>query len=623
MADLASILGPGGALARSLGGYEHRPQQLEVASAVADALRDERPLLVEAGTGTGKTLAYLVPAALSGKRVVVSTASKNLQEQILGKDIPLLTGVIDKKITAAVLKGVGNYVCLRRYAETADTDDPELEKVSAWLATTTTGDRSELVTVPEDAPVWRSVTTTPEARLGPKCPFFDRCFVTQARRRAARAELIIVNHHLFFADATLRDAGARVLPDFDAVVFDEAHALEDVATEHFGVSFSSLRATALARDAERALPPESWRLVEEVKNRSELLFELLRRRLEGTAARAVAPADLFAAGERREAWFALDAALEALAAHAARREGEEEAEAVARRAGDLRRDLAVVAEGDERRHVRWAETRGRALFLRASPVDVAPILHRHLPRTAIYTSATLTAAGTFDFIRERLGLEDDTTELSVVSPFDYPRNALLYLPRDLPLPDHPGFPDAAVARMAELVELTGGRALLLFTSWRALRHAAAVLRPRLPYPVLVQGESPRGALLDSFRRDIGSVLLATNSFREGVDVPGEALSLVVIDRLPFQPPDDPLAAARAARLEERGEDPFLRQHVPRAAIALKQAFGRLIRRHDDRGIVAILDARILKRSYGNDLLSTLPPAARTSSLEQARRFWCR
>jgi ATP-dependent DNA helicase DinG len=250
-------------------------------------------------------------------------------------------------------------------------------------------------------------------------------------------------------------------------------------------------------------------------------------------------------------------------------------------------------------------------------------VRQHVPATAVYTSATLSTAGRFDFIRDRLGLNDDVAELSVASPFAYPERALLYLPRDLPLPDDPAYMAAATERMAQLAEITAGRALVLFTSWRALRQAAAILRARLPFPVLVQGESPRGALLSAFRRDVGSVLLATSSFREGVDVPGEALSLVIIDRLPFQPPDDPLAAARAARIEERGEDAFLRHHLPRAAIALKQAFGRLIRRRDDRGIVAILDARILVRNYGRDLVATLPPAARTSALEQVRRFWHR
>jgi ATP-dependent DNA helicase DinG len=631
---VADVLGPGGALARALPGWESRPQQLEMAEAVAATLEDGGPLLVEAGTGTGKTLAYLVPAILSGKRVVVSTASKNLQEQIWGHDVPLLRGVLG--FSAAVLKGVGNYLCLRRYAE-APGDLERLEDVSAWLAGTTTGDRAELATVPEEDPVWRHVTTTSEARLGPKCPFFDRCFVTNARRAAAKADVVIVNHHLLLADAALRgDGGAGVLPEHDAVIIDEAHALEEVATEHFGVAVSTGRLAVLARDAEKALGHP----VDELQARADTFFIAVRRRLGGPAARAATPGDLFDPGEPREAWFRLDAALEALASHAKRRVGgstgsagggglppgstEHEAiAAIARRAEGVRADLAAVAEGTPR-HVRWYEADARAVHLHASPVEVGPLLRgRVFDRVGatVLTSATLTAGGSFDYARARLGLDEDTPRLGLASPFDYAAQALLYLPRDLPLPDDPGFHDAAVARMAELADVTRGRALLLFTSWRAVRHAAAALRGRLAYPVRVQGEGPRHALLDAFRRDVGSVLLATSSFWEGVDVPGEALSLVVVDKLPFQPPDDPLAAARASRLAERGEDPFRGHHLPRAAIALKQAFGRLIRRKDDRGIVAVLDGRILGRGYGQVFLSSLPPAARTSAFEQVRRFW--
>jgi ATP-dependent DNA helicase DinG len=622
--ELAAILGPGGALARAFPGYEHRPQQLAMARAVAAALEDRAPLLVEAGTGTGKTLAYLVPAILSGKRVVVSTASKNLQEQLVANDLPLLRRVLDRAFEAAVLKGVSNYLCLRRYAEGGGldlVDGDHVARISEWLGRTASGDRAELAVIPEDAPAWRQVTTSAEARLGPRCPFFERCFVTQARRAAGRADVIVVNHHLLFADAVLRgDAGSAVLPEHDAVIFDEAHAIEDVATEHFGASVSTLRLAALARDAERAFGHP----VPEVIARAEGLFAAVRRRLGPANGRVSAPDDLFGPGERREAWLRLDTALEALGAHAARGADDDEAwAAIARRAASLRADLATVAEAPGR-HVRWVELDGRAVHLHASPVEVASLLRaRVLDRVGavVLTSATLTVAGSFEFARARLGLDGRAGELAVASPFDYAAQALLYLPRDLPLPDDPGFGDATVARMAALVELTAGRALLLFTSWRALRHAAAALRGRLPYRTLVQGDAPRGALLAAFREDVASVLLATSSFWEGVDVPGEALSLVVVDKLPFQPPDDPLAAARAARLAERGEDPFAGHHLPRAAIALTQAFGRLIRRRDDRGIVAILDARIVTRLYGRDLLATLPPAARTSSFEQVRRWW--
>jgi ATP-dependent DNA helicase DinG len=605
-------------------GWEDRPQQLEMAEAVLAALNDEHPLLVEAGTGTGKTLAYLVPAALSGKRIVISTATKTLQEQLLHKDIPLLRRIRD--VSAVVLKGVSNYVCRRRYSETGDTDDPDLVRISDWVGRTANGDRAELHDVPEDAPAWRLVTTTPEGRLGPKCPFFERCYVTQARRAAAKADIIIVNHHLYFVDAALRAQfpGAQVLPDHDAVIFDEAHALEEIATEHFGVGVSTHRMAALLRDGDRALGAIA--LLANLEARGETVFAGIRARLgarlhDGDEARVTAPEDLF----ERDAWFQLDAALEELHAHAAQKPGDEPAEAVARRADAFRGDLATVAEGASRRHVVWAEVRGRAVAVHASPVEVASLFQeRVLPNvtSAVFTSATLTADHRFDYVRGRLGLDPALTgELRLESPFDWSRQALVYLPRDLPAPDDPAFGDAADARVVELLDVTRGRAFVLTTSWRSLRRAATALRGRVPYPVLVQGERPRAALLDAFRANVGSVLLATASFWEGVDVPGEALSLVVLEKLPFAPPDDPITAARVRRLEETGQDPFQTYQLPRAALALKQGFGRLIRRGDDRGIVAVLDHRILTRSYGRTFLATLPPAPRTSALEQVRRWW--
>jgi ATP-dependent DNA helicase DinG len=653
------ILGEGGALARALPGYEHRPQQLEMARAVAGALADGRALLAEAGTGTGKTLAYLVPAILSGKRVVVSTGTRHLQEQIYDKDIPLLRDALGLPVEAVVLKGISNYLCRRRLAELGDTDDPDLVRITAWARATTRGDRAELADVPDDAPAWRLVTTTPDARLGPRCPHFDKCFVTAARRAAARASIVIVNHHLFFADLSLRATypGAAVLPPYDAVVFDEAHQVEDVATEHFGLAVSTLRLAALVRDARKALAtvhrPDDERearaaapLVADVEARGDALFHALRAHLVACGAssagdaRVTTPDDLFTAPSRRDAWFALDAALEALAAHAQRRsdaslglldaDRSEEQTAVARRAQALRDDLSELADADPnatRRHVRWAEVRGRTVLLHASPIDVAPLLHEHVTRAiggAIFTSATLTAGGRFDYARERLGLpSDDADEIHVDSPFDYGRQAVLYLPRDLPAPNEPGFADAMLARTAELCDVTKGRAFVLFTSHRALKHAAAVLRERLPYPLFVQGDAPKAALLESFRAssDKGSVLLATSSFWEGVDVAGPALSLVVIEKLPFSAPDDPITAARVSRLHDGGVDAFCAYQVPRAAIALKQGFGRLIRRRDDRGIVAILDHRILSKGYGSIFLQSLPRATRTSALEQVRRWW--
>jgi ATP-dependent DNA helicase DinG len=661
VSDVEQLLGPGGALAQAMPGYEHRPEQLAMARAVALALLDQRALLVEAGTGTGKTLAYLVPAIQSGKRVVVSTGTRHLQEQIFHKDLPLLRE-LGLDVEAVMLKGISNYVCRRKLAELGDTRDPTLVRITDWVRRTSTGDRAELAGVPDDDPAWAQVTTTPEARLGPGCPYFERCFVTQARRAALRAQLVIVNHHLFFADLALRSAypGAGVLPPYEAVIFDEAHQIEDVATEHFGLGVSTLRLGALVRDARKSLtvvPPVASGeqlsdarvaagLVGTLEHAGDRFFELVRARLAAAGAagdRTALPEDLFSEPGRQQAWFGLDAALEAVAAHAQRRadtapdggdvDGErsqEQMAAVARRARSLREQLGEVADdggASARRHVRWGDVRGRTVMLHASPIDVGPLIHERLIRdveAAVFASATLTADGSFAYARERLGLDPDLVdELVVDSPFDFAHQALLYLPRDLPLPAEPGFAEAALARAAELCEITQGRAFLLFTSHRSLRHAESVMRGKLSHPLLVQGQAPRAQLLDTFRATPGSVLLATQSFWEGVDVPGEALSLVVIEKLPFAAPDDPLTAARAQRLTEAGVDAFAAYHTPRAAIALKQGFGRLIRRRDDRGIVAILDHRILSRGYGQVFLRSLPPAARTSALEQVKRWWAK
>ncbi|MBI4510373.1 MAG: ATP-dependent DNA helicase [Deltaproteobacteria bacterium] len=650
---LDEILQPGGILAGALPGYEQRPQQLKMAHAVLSTLEEGGTLLVEAGTGTGKTLAYLIPAILSGKKVVVSTGTRNLQEQIFEKDIPLLRRHLDMPFDAALLKGISNYACARRLAEVGDTQDADLIKILRWAKHTEAGDRAGLGEVAEESPAWKLVTATPDSRLGPKCPFYERCFVTQARRRASRAQLVIVNHHLFFADLALRSAyeGAQVLPSYDAVVFDEAHQLEEVATEHFTISVSTLRLGALLRDARKALvdlpgtPTQNARaasgLLANLEARCDELFHAVRARLcqagpnlllppdaAGTEKRAEAPEDLFA-GTRRDLWFKVDAALEELSAHAGQRAAGsdgETAHGVARRADAVRADLATLAEqNDTKRHVYWTELSGRSLFLHASPVDVAPVLRQRVVESleaSVFTSATLTTGGRFDYVRARLGIPSDiAVELTLDSPFDFSRQSLLYLPRDLPSPKEPEFAAAALSRITELLQVTQGRAMVLFTSHKSLRQAASELRQRVPFPVLVQGELTRPTLLETFRKQVGSVLLATSSFWEGVDVPGEALSLVILEKLPFAVPDDPLTSARVRRLEDQGLDPFFGYQVPRAALSLKQGFGRLIRTRRDRGIVAILDHRILTKGYGRVFLQSLPPAGRTSVLEQVRRWW--
>ena len=650
-------LAPGGTLAAAIPHFEDRPEQRRMSAAVAAALADDRPLLVEAGTGTGKTLAYLVPALASGKRIIVSTGTRTLQDQIIRHDVPLLRTILARPFTAVALKGVGNYVCRRKLAELhAPTPEVarDLAALRAWLDDSDTGDRAELEEVPEHAPIWTEVTTTPESRLGPRCPHFERCHVTNARRAAEKADLVLVNHHLYFADLALRAAapGARVLPEHDAVIFDEAHQLEDVATEHFGLRVTTARLAGLVRDARLIWARDLWtegtrgeheQLVHNVERAGVTMFALARQALVELApdgGRVPLPPDLLASGARQDAWFVLDGALEELA-RACEREAEppppdededeatiarrEQLASIARRARGVRDDLAELAEQRQRSHVYWGETRAGATTLSASPISVAELIRRNVVdsnRTAIFTSATLTVAGTFDYTRARLGLQrEHVDELALPSPFDYRRQALLYVARDLPAPAGDGLPAGVTERIVELLAITGGRAFVLFTSHRAMQACARALGP-LPYPLLRQGDGPRAALVERFRATPGAVLLGTGSFWEGVDVPGDALSLVIIDKLPFQPHTDPLTVARAQAIAQRGGEPFAALQLPQAAIALKQGFGRLIRRRDDRGIVAILDPRIVTRSYGRVLVDSLPAGMpRTAALEQARRWW--
>jgi ATP-dependent DNA helicase DinG len=669
----ASLLGPGGPFARGLEGYEDRAGQLAMATAVERALEGDRVLLCEAGTGTGKTLAYLVPAILSGRKVVVSTATKALEDQIFTKDLPLVAEHLRLDPRAALVKGLGNYLCLRRFNELRRSPEAgagaigrALPLLEAWAEETETGDVAELAHLAEGDPIWRDVSSSSETRLGASCAHHDECFVTRMKRDSESARLLVVNHHLFFADLALKVAGARrgwsgagALPPYDAVIFDEAHQLEDIATSFFGVRVSRARVDSMLRDADRAFISsgladrilgrgEGTALTAVVREASDALFEQLarigapERAGDRGDARATLPRDVWS-GELLGAYHRLDDQLEVLAGYASANAIDEAVQLVASRAGQLREDASRIVD-PATNQVTWVEVRGRTVSFGASPVELGALLREHVFKrigSVVLTSATLTAGGSsgFRFLRSRMGLDEElpvpVDELEVPSPFDYPTAALLYTPRDLPDAADGSFVERAADRIADLVAITGGGAFVLCTSIRAMNALAAALRGRLArvvepgaasrarsrLPLIVQGDAPKGTLLRRFRAERHAVLVATMSFWEGVDVPGEALRLVIIEKLPFAVPSDPIVAARCAAIEAEGGNPFIAYSVPQAAITLKQGFGRLIRTRTDRGIVAILDRRVRTRGYGRVLLDSLPDARRTDRIEDVRAFW--
>ena len=635
-----------------------------MAEAVERAIARRGYLVAEAGTGTGKTLAYLVPAILSGRRVIVSTATKTLQEQIWGKDIPLLRQACGLEFEAAYLKGRSNYFCLARGAEFARAPTFAVReeaalwpRIEAWAAETTTGDRSE-VDLPDQFQTWRDLSATSENCLGRECKVYEECFVTRARARAAQADVLLVNHHLFFADLAMRTsrAGVEILPDHDVVVFDEAHALEEVATEYFGLQVSSFRLDELMRDALRAVAdrPDLASMMKEatgeLRRSGERLFQEVADALRASGAGRVLRAPVrghrgaggFGRGRRPEPEEGVRAALspellEPAGRSLSRVDGalaglrdlladapSSALSQIARRAGELRVELAAVTAMKEPSRIYFGEVRGRGVFLRAAPIDVAQELQERLYRrmdTVVFTSATLAAQGRFDYFRRQVGLapEFEVEEARFEGPFDFSRQAALVAPDGLPEPNAPGFAEAAASAIEALTAVTGGRAFVLCTSNRNMLAFHRASRS-LPYRILLQGEKPKTRLLEEFRAE-PSVLFATASFWEGVDVPGEALSLVIIDRLPFAPPGDPVVAARLRALEEQGRDGFSELSVPAAALALRQGFGRLIRHRSDRGLVAVLDRRLVTKGYGRAFLVTLPRCPLLRSVEEAQRWW--
>jgi ATP-dependent DNA helicase DinG len=746
---VAEVFAPDGLLARALPGFEPRAGQAEMADAVARAFAGGGVLLAEAGTGTGKTLAYLVPAILSRQRVLISTGTKNLQEQIFFKDIPALRDALGIPFTATYMKGRANYLCLHKLDQLSEGVGPRAVSVShdvflpiirEWSARTGTGDRAELEDLPEDLAFWNDVSATAETCLGGECPRYDDCFVTRMRQRAASSDLVIVNHHLLCADAAVRqNAYGEVIPACSQAVVDEAHQLEDVATQYFGLSVSTYRLEELARDVERSLlaivgkdrkaRDDVVKSIERLRDHARAFFNELacahrpsraprgrestleaegressvtRERGWGPASirsargpsearvretpsereRGWGPASIRSArgpsearvretpSERERGWGpasirnddrvratpeslaeaseaaahltgALDIVESTLALvrlkpdpaeHRPRPDATvedraddvaEDIAALARRAGELRGELRFLLRADDPEYVFFVEFRGRGVFLRAAPIDVSKIVRELLldrMRTTVLTSATLTVDGTFEYIRDRLGIRR-AEELRLPSEFDFARQAILYLPPRMPDPRSPDFPLAAGREVIEILRRTEGRAFVLFTSYAMLRAVQAIAELAISYPILVQGTAPRSQLLKQFRETPHAVLLATASFWQGVDVIGDALSCVIIDKLPFASPGDPITAARIDAIRARGGEPFAEYQVPLAVLTLQQGLGRLIRHRRDRGVLAVLDPRLRTKQYGRRFIDSLPPAPVVHALADIERFF--
>lgn len=613
---IEAILEPAGILAKAVPGYEHRKQQVRMALEVLEALESGDRLIIEAPTGTGKTLAYLIAAALSRQRVAISTGTKNLQEQLFYKDVPFVRELIFPDLKVALLKGRGNFLChtrllkfLRQPHLNGIGESGSLKEIVDWYRATREtgqGDRAELENLPDDDPVWPEVCSSSETCLGKKCPDKDDCFVTRMRARAAESDLMIVNHHLLASDLAVRETGfGEVIPRYEALVVDEAHGLEEALTQHFGFHLSLFKITRFVRDARSALGEAGIREdkyqkhLNDVEDLGRRLFAIFAE-ISGYGARlqSVDPA----AAEIRNLLYGTLDSLSSMLGN--RPEVSEELRTVARRADDIKGELeTILADEPSGDYACWAERRDRNVILHASPVEVGdllrPRLYEKVP-SIVFTSATLSSGGNFDYFRSRLGLdgEPEPTQFILDSPFDYTQQTILYIPKGVPEPNSPRFTEALVPVVEEILLRTRGRAFILFTSYRNMEAVYRMLEGKVPFPLLVQGSKPKSRLLAEFREKEGSCLFATSSFWEGVDVQGESLSCVIVDRLPFASPNDPVIAARLEKLRAEGHAPFYSFQVPMAVIALKQGLGRLIRTRSDRGVLCILDLRILTKPYG-------------------------
>lgn len=635
MTDIQDVLGPQGLLAHELEGFTHRPQQIEMATTVMQSMRDGTHLIAEAGTGTGKTYAYLVPALLSGQKVIISTGTRNLQDQLYLRDLPRVRDAMASPARVALLKGRANYLCIQRM-DMALLDARGhardllkwLLQVRDWAGRTRCGDIAELKGIPEDASVWPLVTSTGDNCLGQECPAWSRCHLVEARRQAQEADIVVINHHLLCADFALKGDGfGELLPTADVYVLDEAHQLPEVASNFFGTTVSTRQILDLVRDTQ----------VEYLSEAGDL--PKLAEQLDALAKSARDLRLTFGQAMRRGAWSEIenDPAIQAALAHMREQlshvQGMLDAiqgrgkglDACLARCMTLGAQLAGLVEPPtDADDIRWFETHTLSVRLTSTPLDIAGVFQQQMashPASWIFTSATLAVGDSFSHFQHQLGVFDAQTR-KWDSPFDYPNQALWFVPRGLPEPSDPGYTQAVVELAVPLLGASRGRAFLLFTSHRALREAAGLLAERTEYPLLVQGSAPKAELLQRFVEHGNAVLLGTSSFWEGVDVRGEALSLVMIDKLPFASPGDPVLQARLDAIKSGGGNPFMQYQVPQTAIALKQGAGRLIRDQRDRGLLVLCDPRLLRKSYGHTFLAAMPPFARTRELDVALEFFC-
>ena len=635
--SIENILGPNGILAGNLKGFEFRPSQLQMALDLAESIQKQIPALVEAGTGTGKTFGYLIPVVLSGKKTVISTGTKNLQEQIYFKDIPLLRNAARMKIDAVIMKGRKNYLCLHRYRQffaqpslLNSTLNEMGTKIEEWIQTTLFADRSEVEWLKDDDLLWDSLSSTSDQCLGSECSFLNDCFLGKLRSRAAGARIIIVNHHLFFADMKVKEGGfGEIIPRFQVAVFDEAHAVEEIAASYFGESISTRQISDFVGEFER-----------ELKNKADTIKRQVTGHLKTVRAEAEILKGFFLDKKEKgriedNDLSRMDAGpvrnirntLSAIRANPELKASEnDKIRNLLARAKELDQGLRDILEKKGETWLNWYERRNKSLVLYTSPLDISQSLNQRLYEkleTVVFTSATLSTGGSFTYIHSRLGLPEEFIQGIYLSDFDFATQALMYIPEKMPLPADPDFSRAVAEQIQGILEKTKGRALVLFTSHYNLNIAHQILKNQIPYTLYKQGDAPRSVLLEAFKRDVSSVLMATGSFWQGVDVPGETLSCLIIDKLPFDSPGEPLVGAKIDAIRNRGGNPFFEYQVPSAIISLKQGLGRLIRKSSDRGILSILDIRIRNTRYGKIFLKSLPPMPITQDLDDIDAFFSR